>query len=132
MFNILAEVNNFLDSKLSLYSTPIYFEVFPDSTVPVIMVRSEPGDYKQVSYMDGSRTGVQNFAYYCRSNDMEQAKNQLADILEVLDIPEMINLTETCQVKIEPKTNIVFVGNTDDGQYIFTASLGLEYYKEAN
>lgn len=132
MFNILAEVNSYLESNIELYSTPVFFEVFPDTTIPVIMVRSEPGNFKETTYMDGSRTGVQNFAYYCRSADMEQAKNQLEEILEVLDIPEMIDLTEVCQVKIEPRTNIVFVGKTDDEQYIFTASLGLEYYKEAN
>lgn len=94
------------------------------------ILRTDPGNPKETVYMDLSSEGSFNFSVYTKSLNQASANRYADEILSVLDLPSKIALTDNCFVKIVPITYPAFVQKTDKLEYIFTASLGLEYFKE--
>ena len=127
-YQILDQVNAYLLTKITPYAS-IYNEVFPSVTAKEIMSRTDPGEYNETRYMDRSRIGQFNFSYYCKSDDMEEARQQLSEILDALDLPILTQISDITQVKIEPVTSPAWIQKTEKNEFVYTASLRLEYFK---
>lgn len=125
MINIIGEVNAYLKTKTTVYS-PIIQNVFPDNTAESIICRTEPSSANERRYLDGTRIGTLNFAYYCKSKNQVTAREQLEKIISALDISG-VTISEALTVTIEAVTLPAYVQKTEAGEHIFTASLKLEY-----
>lgn len=126
MLNIIAEITAYLTKRIALYS-PIYHSVFPGKSKEEIMVRVEPSPAADSRYLDGSRIGVINFAYYTKSATHETARAQLETIISALDISEMAEIADGISVKVEVITLPAFISKSDSGEYIWSASFRLEF-----
>jgi hypothetical protein len=127
MRSIISEINAYVAKKLTLYSTPIYIDSFPSDKGNAIISRQEPSQVVETRYMDGSRAGQQNFAYYARHINAKTADDQLSAIIELLDLPEIV-LSDVLTVKIEPVSSPTLTQKSEAGEYIYTASFRLNYY----
>lgn len=135
--DLIQTINEtFLNGKITGYSGTIYIDLFPapagttEASKGVLMARHDPSTYRETTYMDKSRVGIFNFAYYAKSGSMEQAREWLDQILALLDLEEDTPISDGCQIRITPVTSPVFASKTEKNEYIYTASLTLEYYKE--
>ncbi len=125
--NILNEVNTYLLTKITPYST-IYLDVFPNDNVEELMARNDPSPAVETRYMDGTRAGMFNFSYYAKSANSETARIQLDAIISALDFADMTAITGATRIKMEAATTPAFVSKSEAGEVIFTTSLRLEYH----
>lgn len=125
---ILQEVNAYLLTKITLYAS-VSYDAFLGDGKEEIIIRGDPSQAAETRYLDGSRAGVQSFSYYAKSLSTEVARQQLDAIIEVLDIPAMVEITGGLSVKIEVVTSTVFVSKSESGEYIYTAGFRLDYVK---
>ena len=125
--NILNEINAFLLTKITPYST-IYKDVFPNDSVEELMARNDPSQAAETRYMDGSRVGTFNFSYYAKSANSETARLQLEAIISALDFKELSTISSGTAIKLEAATTPAFVSKSEAGEVIFVTSLRLEYH----
>jgi hypothetical protein len=125
--NIISEVNAYLLTKLTPYST-IYLDVFPGDSVEEIMCRNDPSTAAESRYLDGSRIGAFNFSYYAKSKTSETARLQLDAIVTALDMPDFTVISGGTEIKCEAVTTPAFVSKSEAGEVIFVSSFRLEYH----
>lgn len=130
MKSTVAEINDFVQASLSLYAAPIYQDVFPGLSSDEIMCRVDAGTSVDTRYLDGTRSGVMQFAYYGKSKNMERARDALESIEDVLDLPSFTKLSEATRVKIEPTSGTTLVAKNEQGEFVYTSAFRMEYYKE--
>jgi hypothetical protein len=127
---ILESVIDWVESKVTLYASPIYIDFFPTETGEMVMFRHDPSQATETRYMDKTRTGSFIFSIYCRSAESDVARSALDTLIDLLDLPEFFPIDPGCNIKCEALTTKVPVQKTDLNEYVYTASLGLEYYTE--
>lgn len=125
MLNIISEVNKYIKTKITPYAE-IRQNAFMFEGTEEIICRQEPSNAVENRYMDGSRIGGLNFAYYAKSIDQKKAREQLDSIINVLDIAG-IEITDGLFIKVTVSTLPAFIQKTEAGEFIFTASFKLEY-----
>lgn len=125
---ILQEVIAYLLTKLTPYAT-IQLDVFPGDSHEEIIIRAEPSQAVETRYMDGSRSGPYQFAFYAKSLSTETPPQQLDAIVDALDLPGMEQISQATLAKIEVVTSPALVSKTENGEYIYTAGFRLDYIK---
>lgn len=129
--SILNDVLDYVEANATLMAS-IKTQEFvgtPDADpVDEIMARTIPGTVFDETYLDRSSMGTFNIAFYAKSTTPSKPEAQLDLILAVLRLPEETVLTELCKVKIMPVSSPLFVRKTEQNEYIFTASVGVEYF----
>jgi hypothetical protein len=91
-------------------------------------VRAEAGQAEESRYMDGSRSGVFQFAIYCKSTDKQTAIEQLSEYVKKLDL-NGFSLNERLNISCEPLTDPHYISILDNGAVIYTASFQLNYFQ---
>jgi len=124
---ILADLSAYITAHLTVYSLPIYMNVFPTSTGEAVMMRADPGNPVETRYLDGSRTGAFPFSIFARSADSQKAYDQLCDMQSALDIAD-VDLTDETRVSIVPTSQPTLVQRTEAGESTYTAGFRLEYF----
>ena len=125
MLNIISEVNNYLNSKITLYSTVIQ-NVFMNQSSEEIICREEPSEITSYYYNNSYDTNI-NFAYYIKSNDMKKARDQAFEILDILAVADMNSITGGKFVSLRAITPPSFLEKTQSGEFIFTLRFVLNY-----
>ena len=129
MHTIIKDVNDYVKEKVTLYAMPV-LTLFQDNDADEIMIRQEPSNTVETRYLDGSRVGEINFAYFTKSDDQQKAEEQLYNIQSVLDLSCLTEIARGTFVKIETVTDTLFVQKTEKNEYVFTSSFKLEYHKQ--
>lgn len=124
MLNIISEINAYLKSRVTL--PVIYQNVFPGTGTEELICRTEPSTAVENRYLDGTREGTLNFAYYSKSLDQVTARTMLDSIVSALDFAG-VEISEGLTVNIYPVTLPAYVQKTDKGEHIFTAAFRIEY-----
>ena len=129
MINIIVELVKYINT-LTLYS-PLVIDFF-QGNLEEIMIRHEPSQAKEISYMDGSRIGTFNFSIHAKSLNGKTAVDQLNYLIQKLDLNNQFELTPLIKVKIEPITTPMFTTKTDKNEFIYQCSFSLEYEARRN
>lgn len=124
MINIIVELKDYINT-LGVYS-PLVIDFF-QGNLEEIMIRHEPSNAKEISYMDGSRIGMFNFSIHAKSLNGKKAVDQLNSLIKQLDLTNLFQLTPLIKVKIEPVTTPMFTTKTDKNEFIYQCSFSLEY-----
>lgn len=126
MINIISEINKYLTSKITPYST-IYQNAFTLQGTEEIICRQEPSEAVETRYLDGKRSGIVNFSYYAKSKDQKKAREQLDIIVNTLDLAGITEITGGLFISIEAVTLPAYVSKTDTGEHIFSISFKMNY-----
>ena len=122
--NIISEVNNYLRSRDG-YLPLITLDMFLTDS-DEIMCRNDPAAFKETSYLDGSSIGMARFSYYVKSHDAKKAISELDKITGLLNLPET-EISGGLFIKCEPQTQVTFVTKYQNGEYVYTCTVLLEY-----
>lgn len=126
MLHLVSELNKYLLTKVAVYAKPIMIDFFSGANEE-IMARHDPSTAVEKRFFDGSRDGSLNVSYYTKSKDALKARDQLTAIIQALDIPDEVAVTDALTIKVEPVTTPQPVGKTDTGAFTYTASVKLDY-----
>ena len=129
MQNIISDIVGYIESKVTLIATPVYYDMFATASGDAVMVRAIPGDPGEVRYFDGSRSGGFPFSVYARSANSETAYNQLCQIIAALDMRNM-PLTDELRVSVVANASPALVQKVEGGDYTYTAGFRLDYFTE--
>ena len=121
---IVKDVLAYINSKTTSYST-IFVDVLEEGES--LAIRQLGSDNNVNRYMDGTRVGNFDFAMFAKSADQEKAIEQLEAYEPILDLPENFQLTDQCSVKIEPNSDIRFVGENENGTTMYSNTFQVEY-----
>lgn len=125
---ILQEVVTYLLTKLTPYAT-IQLDAFPGDSHEEIIIRADPSKAVETRYLDGSRAGEYQFAFYTKSMDTETGRQQLDAIVDALDLPGMEQISQATLAKIEVVSSPALVSKAENGEYVYTAGFRLDYIK---
>lgn len=129
MQNIISDIVAYIESKVTIIATPIYYDMFATASGDAVMVRVIPGDPGEIRYFDGSRAGGFPFSVYARSDDGEKAYNQLCEIVAALDMKNM-PLTDELRVSVAANASPALVQRVEGGDYTYMAGFRLDYFTE--
>lgn len=121
---IVKDVLAYINSKTTSYST-IFVDVLEEGES--IAIRQLGSDNNVTRYMDGTRVGQFDFAMFANSASQEKAIEQLEVYESILDIPGNLQLTDQCSIKVEPNSDIRFVGENEDSTTTYSNTFKLEY-----
>ncbi|MDC7224198.1 MAG: hypothetical protein PQJ60_10690 [Spirochaetales bacterium] len=127
---ILEQINEYVLNNAELSVEQINIDVFQENEGDEIFSRTDPSAEVETRLMDGSRIGLYNVSYYSRSSNLETAKSALDSILSVLDLGDPTDISDIFKIKIASVSSPILVNKAENGDYIYTASVRLEYYKE--
>lgn len=127
--NIINDLLDYIDSKVTSY-VAIRTDILGQDES--IILRQLPSEAVVTRYMDGSRESSFDFAMMAKSMDQVKAINQLLVYQDILDIPNDLQLTEDCSIKVEPTSNPILSGTNEDQSVVYTSSFTLEYFIEGN
>ena len=126
MTTIIENITEYINKN----TTP-YAEVAADDleeTAKSIAVRQLPSEAVESRYLDGSRSGNYDFAIYAKSDDRQEAYEQLVTLEGILDLPNNFELTDNVSISLELVTGANYVGRTEHGEYIYADQFRLEYF----
>lgn len=128
--DIINDLIDYIDSQTSSYAV-IKVDVLDQASESIIL-RQLPSDAVETRYMDESRASEFDFAMMAKSMDQVKAINQLLEYQKVLDIPEDFDLSDDCQIKVEPTSNPILSSINEDQSVVYTSSFTLKYFIEGN
>lgn len=125
MINIANDLKQYIESKLTLYST-IYLDSFAMASES-IMIRTLPSNATEDGYFDGSVSGVADIAIYARSKNPETAISALYEISGLID-NKKLSLTDLLFVNMTIVTLPSLITKIDTGESVYNFSVRVDYY----
>jgi hypothetical protein len=128
MQNIILELSEYLST---LAGSTVYIDGYPFSSA-VYMVRVDPAQIEQTSYLDGSFICDFPFSVYGRGFDAtssETAYNKLMSMAQTLN-GAYIDLTNVKEIQVREITLPSLVQNYETGESVYTFSGKINLYKE--
>lgn len=122
---LVKDVKDFINSKTTSYAQ-IFVDVIEENGES-ISIRQLGSDNNVERYMDGTRVGNFDFAMFAKSSDQEKAIAQLEVYESILDLPVEFQLTDQCAIKIEPNSDVRFVGINEDQTTLYSNTFKAEY-----
>ena len=92
-----------------------------------IAFRALPSNQIETRYMDRTRVGKVIIEAYAKSKDAQAAFDQLETYVQLLDLPDDLNLTEETTIKAEPTTQVHFIQKTEQQEFIYAMTFNVDY-----